>query len=122
VLGLLAIKPEHQHAIADRGALQVRHFMRLLHWNAAAACHSMHPATSSCFTIQLLRGICFHWMLLDRSQVVLSPDSKTHACSCFDMVTAAHCMFFTPRAFHLPRPGEPAEAARVHPALAWPLT
>lgn len=23
VLGLLAIKPEHQHAIADRGALQV---------------------------------------------------------------------------------------------------
>jgi hypothetical protein len=43
VLGLLAIKPEHQHAIADRGALQVRgHTTAVVSKQSVAGSLSLH--------------------------------------------------------------------------------
>lgn len=57
MLGLLAIKPEHQHAIAGRGALQVR----LLPWQRAAVpeCMPSHLQSQESTCINYSVTSCF---------------------------------------------------------------
>lgn len=107
MLGLLAIKPEHQHAIADRGALQVRHFTRLLHSNGSCCMQQR----ASCNIVTFHYPVTVRYLLpFDAAGplsdgVVPSPDSKTHACSCFDLTwSLTPTAYFSHRAhstFHL---------------------
>lgn len=113
----------HQAGTPARHRRQGRAAGAALYASAALECGCCMPQHASCNIVMFHYPVTARYLLPLNAAgplsdgVVPSPDSKTHACSCFDMVTDAHCILFTPRAFHLPRPGEPAEAAHLHPQL-----